>query len=81
MTLRLLRRVRSYNDARDPELVRTVLAPFLGWRINEISEILYERLILVDQVHALLSPFANSIPAFALARTYGVRSGLRRWRS
>ena len=35
--------------------------------------ILYERLILVDQVDALISPFTIAIPAFAQAMKYGVR--------
>lgn len=36
-------------------------------------EILYERLINVDQVDALLSPFSVTMPAFALAKQYKVR--------
>ncbi len=65
---------RSYNDASDPELQGTLVisSPSRPWVADRHPALLYERLILVDQVSALLSTFGNAAPAYAMAENHSV---------
>lgn len=59
----------SYNDAFDPQLRGARLSRAVQSHKCFPAAILYDRLINVDKVDALLGPFGGSVtPSFALAR-------------